>query len=536
MNREVLEQEIEKERVKHTGRAFIKKAFIVTLSLIMSATAFVGCKSSENSTSNSSGSEIVDSSGGFVDGSEIEGPTTPNEPEPSIPTKPTEPVVEEIPTEGIQDFIGDLSLGNYTYEKQTEQGVESYLIDDNMMFTKVANESGVYYSYENAKMYKFVYDKDSESYFKYNEDELISFDSVVYDTLVSTDWKSFDKDADVVTGTSGSLEYSLNLTEKTLTGDVVGRVYDISTTNILKPTYVVDKTVEEPVIEPEEPVVTDPVITKTNNIYEVVDGEYVFDVVAMKEVLLNWMKGDNQYGKDFAAQRTYNATAMTDDIIYVNASETNIEFGYVYHNSAAKYFVSSYFEDTSLYAKIQSGEIKTKEQFDTYLNSINHILNLTNSRDKVEIDTTISDENFDTLTERVFDRMENKGTQGTTKNNDFPETKLENFSDAEILYGFKTVSSSAIAAHDLGIQKTWFQYYLINYNDNIELVSLAVSSSISNAVTELDNVLNDKSDWWMIISCKRENCNEKNKEIYQTNTMVATNNIVTNEEKERELS
>lgn len=528
MNREVLEQEIEKEKVKYTVRAFIKKAFIVTLSLITSATAFVGCKTTENPPNNSSGNEIVDSSSSeneIVDDKE-------NSVEPIVPI---EPVVEEIPTERIEQFLEDLSLGNYTYEAQTEEGTTSYLIDEDMMFTKVANESGIYYSYENAKMYKLVYDQDSESYFKYNEDELMSFDSVIYDTLVSTDWKSFDKNTDVVTGISGTLEYSLNLTEKTLSGDVVGRVYDINSTNVLKPTYVVDKTVEEPVVEPDDPVITDPVVTETENIYEVVDGEYVFDVVAIREVLLNWMQGDNQYGKDFLAAKSY-ADFTTEDIIYINADTSEIELGFVYVDvSGSKYYQSATLDNSELYSKILSGEIKTKPQFHEFLNGIKKA-EFSSNLETIVIDTTISEENFDVLTERVFARMENKGVQANSVNNDLPETKLENFSNAEILYGFKTITKGGNAAYDLGFKKNWNQYYLIKYKGNIELVSMLVVSAINDTSNELKNVLENNEGKWMISSIKREDCHSGNEEIYKANTMVATSVSTTNEEKERELS
>ncbi len=511
-----------------SGKKILKTTLTLFLVVMIPTFNFVGCKTKDNSSSSEFiPDEIVDSTLGDSGTTEPEIPVTPE--------VPVEPELPAIPYDRIEDLLSELSLGNYTFDKQTEQGKTSYLIDNDLVFTKSStDEYGHYYSYENGKMYKIVFVEDEEKYHKYDEKELLSFDNFIYDTLVSTNWTAFDEAEDVVSGNVGELDYSLDLTDKTLSGELSGKIYDINSTVVMKPSYIVDKTEKDPVIEPDNPEI-DPPVVQSENIYEVVDGKYVFNIVAIRDVILNWMKGDNQYGKDLMAQRTYTADAVTDDIVYVNASESKIDFGFVYHNSTNKYFVSTYFDDASLYTKIQNGNIKTKGQFDEYLNSINQLLNLRNSRDRVEVDANISDENFEIITDRVFDRLENKGVQANSINNDLPDTKLAGFSDAQVLFGFKTVTGNMSAGFDMGFAKTWYQYYLIEYNGKIELVSIKVSSAVNDTSDELKNVKDNNENKWMVNEIKREGCDMYNELLYQPQNAKVSIVYTESEEKKREL-
>lgn len=510
MKKENYEQEFAKEKTKKS----LKKSVAITMASAICG-IFAGCAL-----------PTTDSSGG---GSSVD----PQKP-------PVTPVENEIPQERIDDFVGKLALGNYTFELKTDEGTVSYLIDGDAMFTYVNDEWGVYYVYENGKMVKLVYDQSIDKYYKYNETKLLSLDSIVYDTLVATNWKEYDKANDVVSGTSGTIDFALNLTNKTITGDIEGKIYDVSNTQVLMPTYIVDKTNEvDPNVPttPVDPTPVEPTVpttpTETKNIYEIVNGEYVFNVALMRDVLLNWMKGDNQFGKDFVAAIRYDDKCVTDDVIFVNASKDKLEFGYIYHDDSNKYFVSKAFNDQNLYTKIASGAIKTKTEFEDYLNSLTVLYNINNTRDMVTIDTTVSDSDFKTLTERVFKRLEEKGVQGSSVNNDYPETKLEDFSKAEVLYGFKGPTSSG-AGFDLGWMDSWMQYYLIKYNGNVEFVSIAVEAT-DHATMNFGNIIENVENKWMISSITRSEINRENEQIYDVSTTTAMNAIYFDTEKRREL-
>ena len=124
-------------------------------------------------------------------------------------------------------------------------------------------------------------------------------------------------------------------------------------------------------------------------------------------------------------------------------------------------------------------------------------------------------------------------------NNDFPETRLENFSDAEVLYGFKTKNTDTSAGADLGYIQSWDQYYVLEYNNNIEFVNYHVTGSTSNGVNNsVENVLQN-TNYWMISSIERQDIDDNNAELYneaeaQTMSYSSEIDILLNK-KEREF-
>lgn len=509
-----------------SGKKILKTTLTLFLVVMIPTFNFVGCKTKDNSSSSEFISdEIVDSTLGDSGTTEPEIPVTPE--------VPVEPELPAIPYDRIEDLLSELSLGNYTFDKQTEQGKTSYLIDNDLVFTKSStDEYGHYYSYENGKMYKIVFVEDEEKYHKYDEKELLSFDNFIYDTLVSTNWTAFDEAEDVVSGNVGELDYSLDLTDKTLSGELSGKIYDINSTVVMKPSYIVDKTEKDPVIDPDNPEI-DPPVVQSENIYEVVDGKYVFNIVAIRDVILNWMKGDNQYGKDFLAAKHY-SNSVTEDIIYVNADTSRFEWGYRYANeNNEKIFQRAYIDNAKLYQNILDGTIKTKSQFADFMFDI--VKAQLNPIDTVAIDSNVNEENFEILTQRVFNRLENKGVQANSINNDLPETKLAGFSDAEVLCGFKATSSITSAAFDMGFKKTWSQYYLIKYCGEVELVEIKVSSSVNDTSDELKHVLENNSGKWMINEITRKECALDNELLYQKDTVATASVHPVIQEKKREL-
>ena len=526
---ELKRQQVFKPSTSKT-KSFLKKAVAISLASFLTG-VFVGCRPSNEVTPN------VNPNPGIETPIEPENPT----PENPTPENPTPEVPAQIPTATINAFVESLQNDNYSFKKKIDDNMVSHFIDGKDLYIKVSNNEKYFYTYKDSQMYFFEFDQTESSWIKTKTSEITSFDSLIYDTLASTEWNNFDEDTNTVTGTCGTLEYSLNLSSGELSGDIVGEIYNINKTNVILPTSYIDRTGDividpsestEP-SDPSEP--TDPSnpSDESENIYEIVGGKYVFDVVALKDVLLNWMQGDNQFGKDVLAEKSY-TEASTDDIIYVQATSEKIEFGYTYHNSDKKYFLASYLDDDDLYAKLQSGDIQTKEEFVTFLNGMK-IAKFKSSKEREEIDTTITDADFETLTQNTFTKLEEKGTQGSSINNDFPETKLENFSNAEVLYGFKTKNSDTTAGLDLGWMQQWHQYYIVKYDDNIEFVDFRLAGSTSNGENDaVKNALRN-TKYWMIGNLEREDIDDNNAKLYDNASAKAMNYDILLNKKEREF-
>ncbi len=486
---------------KNKSRTKFTKALTITLAGVLCG-ALIACKSEPTSKP-------------------ITSPTSSENPN----TELENPAVEaEIPTEEINKFVSSLTNDNYSFKKQIDGQLVAHYVDGNDLYIKISDDEKYYYTYENGQMYYFEYDQNEESWVKTKSTTLTNFDSLIYDTLNATEWKSYDEDANTVTGTYQAVEYSLNLSNGTLSGGIVGEIYNVDDTNVIIPTTYIDKTIEidptpsgpenpqdpENPENPEKPV--EPPVSESENIYEIVGSEYVFDVVALKEVLLNWMQGDNQFGKDVYAEKKL-SDIITDDIVFIEAEKEYLEMACIFSSENKKYFQRSYFNDETLYTKISNGEIQTKEEFENYLNSI-VIKKFKFVDPDVEIDTTISATDFETLTENTFTKLEEKGTQGSSINNDFPETRLENFSDAEVLYGFKCVDGDVSAGADLGYRRAIKTYYLVNYNNNIEFINFELYGSTSNGKNNaLENIL-ENTNYWMIGYIDREDIDDNNAELY----------------------
>ena len=127
----------------------LKYAVFSLLVFSISTFTFVGCKTMDNSSSSDFiPNETIDSTLGDSGTTEPEFPTS------SIPEASVQPESPAIPYERIEDLITELSLGNYTFDKETEQGKISYLVDGDLVYTKDSTEKfGKYYSYENYEKY-----------------------------------------------------------------------------------------------------------------------------------------------------------------------------------------------------------------------------------------------------------------------------------------------------------------------------------------------------------------------------------------------
>lgn len=528
MNKNQFEEQIKEEqtkkRLKFSG---LKK--VVALSLAgLASVALAACNfslsnsssSSKNNSQSSSGYEtsIDSSSSGNSSSSNSSSGNSSNENSSSgngNSSSEKESFKDPIPYQKIGEFIGNLKVDNYSFRHDTDRGSTSYYFADDLMYVKEHNdkEYGVFYYYIDDKMYKMEYNDTDKNWERSACEKNYDYSKIAYDYLNSTDWRAYDAETNTAKGNRIDVDYFVNLTTGVVYGDIQGEFFNVNRTVLHLPTDYIDKDNPTSIKNPNQP------------IYEIKNGEYVFDVVAIKDVLLTWMKGENQFGKDVIADK-FVADYITDEIVYIKATEERIELGFTYRNDNIKYFQSAYFkEDTDLYNKIKNGSIKTKYDFMVYLKGIKRTkFNLT--RDAVTVDTEVSNIDFNTLTERVFDRLENKGTQGNSVNNDFPSTKLKDFSKAKVLYGFKTQRSNESAGGDLGFGRAWNQYYLVEYNGQIEFIKCAVASSTTNNSNELHNVLENNEDKWMVSTIEREVVNNANSKLYETTSTKTINYVL----------
>lgn len=515
-----MSKEFYESETKKSTKGLKKKA--IALGLVSAVCAVLaGCglpvvpSGNQNSSQSSSGSdeEIIDSGNASSETPNSSEEITPPSSESSVmpPDSSEEKESDPIPYDEIADFIYSLKTENYLYAKPVDDEKENiyYSIDGDI--TKVwspSDRTGKYYYTEDNKFYVLEYDATAKKWNKYYDEDKLINDSLIYDTLVSTNWTFYDADAKTATGTSNGKEYTFNLEEQTFSGDVEGAIVGIGYTSVKLPkaSNIVDKTTQQ---EAED---------TSNKLYTIAEGVYTFNIVEMQDPILAWMQGKNQYGKDMLAEKWANTSYKTEEIPYVKASKDKIEFGFVYSKGTEKGFRSAAFEDDTLYEKIKSGEIETKNEFVSYLNVVEKT-KLDMIRDSVVIDTEVSAEEFDALTKNVFQRLEDKGTQGTSINNDNPETKLADFSNATVLYGFKSTAGEERACYDIGYNKGWKQCYVINYNGNIEFIEINVSSATANGVSnERENVLENNESWWLITSIQRETINAGNANLYNSAT------------------
>ena len=539
MNKNQFEEQIKEEQTKKRPKfSGLKK--VVALSLAgLASVALAACNfslsnnssSSKNNSQSSSGYEtsIDSSSSGNSSSSNSSSGNSSNENSSSgngNSSSEKESFKDPIPYQKIGEFIGNLKVDNYSFRHDTDKGSTSYYFADDLMYVKEHNdkEYGVFYYYIDDKMYKMEYNDTDKNWERSACEKNYDYSKIAYDYLNSTDWRAYDAETNTAKGNRIDVDYFVNLTTGVVYGDIQGEFFNVNRTVLHLPTDYIDKDNPTSIKNPNQP------------IYEIKNGEYVFDVVAIKDVLLTWMKGENKFDKDYMAALLY-GNQVTDDIIYVNATKDKIGFGILFNNGTNNFYCGAYLNNSELYSKINDGSIKTKSQLIQYLMQIKKA-ELSIDANHIKIDTEISDTDFNTLTERVFNRLENKGTQGNSVNNDFPSTKLEDFSKAKVLYGFKTQRSNESAGCDLGWMRAWDQYYLVEYNGQIEFIKCAVASSTTNNSNELHNVLENNEDKWMVSTLDREIINKENSKLYETSTIKTVNyglSTMATNKKEREF-
>ncbi len=439
---------------------------------------------------------------------------------------------EEVPVETINDFVDTLEKGNYTYSKLHNGIIDNYLFDgDTWHIFEDKDTNGYYYYVENGKNYLLNYDNSDKMWHK-TETELRDVNDFIYDDLISATWTSYDKDKQVYYGTMDGEEVSFEFTS---TGAIIygngfeKTIYSVGNTGVELPdaSKIIDDTVT-----PEPP------IEETEKIYEVKNGEYVFNIPAMVEVLNDWLKGNNQYDKDYLAEYWMSDKACTNKVLFIDTDISNIEVATLYENNGEEGLATIRFNDETFYEKIQNGTLSTVKEFKEYLNSTTYKQFRPESTIIFEYstDSATAEEKaeFNQMTENILTKIAKIGIQSSSVN-DPGKDKIPEYENAEMLFGFKTPAGGIGIGADLGNSKSWDHYYVLNINGKLEFVRVAITSSIDRVSNEKENVVKGNDNGYVISKLEREDIDKGNQELYKDNSVQAQATYYYITEKEREL-
>lgn len=415
----------------------------------------------------------------------------------------------EIPMEPVNKLLDDLATQSFTLEQSVNGLYNKFeIVGDSYHVYEADDNIGTIYEKQDDDFYVYTYNLQEDKWHK-NETETFNVKAEQFlDLILNGNWIGYDENTEIyyLNPVSSQAIYAVSFKDDYVSikgKEGEAKVSEIGTTtlNMPDPSKIVDETIETPQDPAEE---TDLIYTIDEN------GNYEFNVVLLKEVMENWMKGDNQFGKDVLAEKYGDTTLVSDKIYYINASTEKIEMGLLYHNADYYAFGTFKLQDTVLFEDLKNEKYQTKDDFVKYLNSIKKTKY--SCPDGIKLDLTISEENFATMTTNVFNKLVTTGYQGSNINN--PGTIVEDLKDAEVLYGFKTVSSNETAGAGLGYKRQWHQMYLISINGKVELVDMYIISSTMAVKDELENVINNKNGQWLVSRLERTQINDNNKDLY----------------------
>lgn len=236
-----------------------------------------------------------------------------------------------------------------------------------------------------------------------------------------------------------------------------------------------------------EKIVDDRTPVESENIYEIVDGKKVFNIVAIRDVLEPWLKGDNQFDNDMIAERLQSDTLTTREIICILPSVDRIEFRLILnHIDGFPRYGSAYFNDSVLLDGIANETVKTKEQFKSYLNSIKRT-KLFVDNIQIKLDYTTKDYSaeqkaqFDAMTKNIFEKLD-----------------IDGLDPNKVLFAFKTPRGVTTASAGNGwlYATGWSHYYIVDFNGKLQILQVGVGASTSReGKTPEEHVIEDTNYW-----------------------------------------
>lgn len=218
----------------------------------------------------------------------------------------------------------------------------------------------------------------------------------------------------------------------------------------------------------------DPTPIETNLI---VDEDGVYNVKLMKQVLTDWISGNNQFGQDVAALKF---GADLQEVLLVNPQNLDVYALTMNTEYGKKSFVKFTITDSTLLEDMAAKSITTKEDFEERLNALTARKILVEK--VIGIDMTVS-------SNEVLARAEN--------------LLAKVGSDADVLFAYETAPGAADLTYGAG-----FTYDSVAYTSDSKLHVFHV------CCLSKDHVLND-TDKYGVVSDNVTNIYEQNLEFYQ---------------------
>lgn len=430
------------------------------------------------------------------------GTTTPDpdkDKEPDDSPLPEMRTLEDAKTE-FDAFVDRLATGkNFTYVlKSASQNVTTQFAGNK---AKSDRNGEVYYlTEENGENFVFELENDNAWHKDFAEDNM-TIDhaiSTVTDALADVTWTAYDSNTNLLSGDVSTTidgtpiiakveanfdqdDMSVKMKSGLTTTNM--SVSKIGTTTVTLPANVIDETAQN------------------NNIFTVENGEYVWNVKAIKDVLEPWLKNemtdaqgkhiDNQFGEDVFARRRLNSEYKTREVLYINVTD-QITFGMIFDVGDTIRFGEASLISDDLKTKINNHELKTKSDLTSYLATVK-VKEIQSAAPDFDVEYTTHDQDyekehkqeFETLTKNVFEKYHKEKAANDP-----------DYNGAKVLFAFKTEPSSQTLG-DGRYGRQWSQYYLIEKNNDLSLIKISPRGLITG-LGYYENVLQNEDGFWSL--------------------------------------
>lgn len=429
----------------------------------------------------------------------------------TLPSNIVDDTVEaEIPLDKINATIQKLEAKNYTFNL-VDKGVTSvYKVAGNSIAIE-KNKSTKYYVREDDTAFDIILNTNDNKWHKSFAEVDLDTNDLIYNSLKSATWTAYNESTGVVSGTMNEEQIILEISNDII--KVSSETFEAKITNINATVVTLPDKSE--------------IIDDTNEIYTIVDGEIVYNMVAITDVLTRWIKHDNVQNRDLIGYKSFNKNISLDNIIYFNVLESILEIGLMYNYSGKIIYTTYEIGDTPFdeigdnvfLPRLKNGEITTKKEMLSDLKNMS-ILDFNNSGLNRELDYTTLDndyetthkEQFDKLTSQVLTRLKDTGVQVSYNNQNGIK---EDLTSMEIIAGFKgKQTNSSSTGSDLGIYHAWNQYYLVKVGGKYQMLDFEILSSMTYNYDVVGNVMNGMMGW-LIRNLDKKNLDKGTGAIYQ---------------------
>ncbi len=394
----------------------------------------------------------------------------------------------------VNSYISSMENGNFTYSITSSSGDYALYNFDGDMVEVDDNGVVAYYVLEDGVNYAITYENGAWQKNSTDQLDISTAVSIIVSDLKDINWTEFDANNNILTGTIDGETVTMQISNGEMLlnfSDEEIVITDIGTT-------VVDLPEIEDTAEGE-------------NIYEIdSNGNYIFNISAIYEVLVPWILGDNQFGRDILSERASDDSYYISEVLYIDADVDMIGFGTIVKHCTDKlddtYYRYSYIGDDDLYTGFANGEYQTQKEFKEFLNSMKKTKYRTKSTQEVEYTTLDDDyesehkEEFEALTERVLEKA------GVTVD--------------KIYYAFKTPVFGVYASSTYGYVASWDQYYLVEIDGQMQLLQMGVASSIylgeKNAIA---NIISNTKYWEASVYSTKE-IDNGNRSLYSSTSLL----------------